>query len=619
VIQKEDYKIFSKKELVVLLIMMALSVLICFVIVNNIPTWIPGRLFRYKGEFLGIVFTFIGLFWSLYGINVSITRKYGCFPDRWKRCLVFIENKSLLILSIFVVLTLVWLGLVIFNNPYLVKYNQGNGAYFAHVLHNLCNGIGPEETTKANGSLFYLSNPYFFTSVFSVSPQILGYFLLAPLYCLYPYPPMHIYSMAIVVVLFGTFGVYLAIQALGGSKIMSLLGAMGYSLIPWVELPILYHGNFDNLGYAVYPYVFAFLFSQRWRLFYISLFLLAMISIPYTYSVMGLGVVVALFFKAPKQGIITFIIGFMILQWDMAVVRQSLCGIWDSGTQYPGLFAQLVLGCDIKTLIKPFLFQIIYIFTLLLTVSFLPLYGVRRQKKWNWPIIGMLLFALIGASMGLFRSWHWFFHRNSNLVVPIYLSAFMAYISIRRLNEERNKGHEITQREHILIGILLFSSITSITLWCPSHSHYPWVALRSLNNPLDLIKPLPNNQKFTHILTKINELVPNNASVAYRVDMGLEAFVANRHKAWEMGYNPEGVEYYIVQTRSINQIDTYYPKWQERLEKLEDNKNYKLLYKNDVLVIYKNLKPEPIPRLESVLGWDVLWKALIPGTCEDYL
>ncbi len=54
------------------------------------------------------------------------------------------------------------------------------------------------------------------------------------------------------------------------------------------------------------------------------------------------------------------------------------------------------------------------------------------------------------------------------------------------------------------------------------------------------------------VLEIIEENIPKDASVAFRVDAGLEAFMANRQKSWPLGYHPEGIEYYIVQTLLIS-------------------------------------------------------------------
>ena len=37
------------------------------------------------------------------------------------------------------------------------------------------------------------------------------------------------------------------------------------------------------------------------------------------------------------------------------------------------------------------------------------------------------------------------------------------------------------------------------------------------------------------------------------------------------------------------------------------------VYQKDIADIFNNLNPKPIPGLGSVLGWDVLLKALLPG------
>lgn len=575
-------------------------------------------MFSQNRRILCAVVTFIGLFWILRSLETYISKKYDCLPEKCRSLLIFIENKALLLLTFFIIVLLLWLGLAVFKNPYKPEYNHGNGAYFAHVLHNICTGIGPEHTTK------YLThrlqnNPYFFASTFPLSPQILPLFVLSPLYWLYPYPPMHVFAMVIVVISFGSFGIYLAIRALEGTKTTALLGAVGYCIIPWVELPIHFLGSFDNLGFAVYPYVFAFLFSRKWKSFYISLVLLATINIAYAYAVVGLGAVVAVFFKARKQGVIAILIGCTVMCWQMALVGAGLKGIWNEPKVPPGFFTQFVLSRDIKSLIKPALFHIVFIFNLLMTVSFIPLLGINTQKKWNWSIVGLLFFSFFGAAMGLFRSYGWTFHRNSNMVVPIYLSTFIAYIQFYKVSKTSEHNTVTTQR-HIIFAFLLFSGITSTTLWFTEH--LPWSGIGHLiNKPhnnisrlssVNVLRENPNNKEFNRIIETINKFVPENAAIAYRIEAGLQAFITNRQKNWHIGEHPEGVEYYIVQTKKIRYIDVNLPPLQEHIYRLEnETENFELLYIDNVLRIYKNLHPKPIPRLENILGWDILLKSLV--------
>jgi hypothetical protein len=524
---------------------------------------------------------------------------------------IFIESNAKLILVVFVVLVIGWLGIDIFMNPYLYQYNHGNGAYFAQVLHNLWAGIGPENTVKFNGSLYFHANPYFYTSAFSIVPQILPSLLLTPLYWFYPHPPMHVFAVVIVVITFGAFGIYSAVRALDGSKIMALMAAVGFCLLPWVEKSILVSGQFDLISYGIYPYVFAALFARRWILFFIAVFLLAIINMPYTYSVIALGVMIALFFSAPKQGIITVIIGLLALLWDQAIIRESLRGIWDLSSHPTGTMMQLFWNLNFTSFIRATLYHALYIFLLLMTVAFIPLLGIKKNKQWNWPLIGVLLFAVVGAVMGLFRSYDIASHRNANMVVPVYLSAFMVLtcmFSPEKIPEEKTAANN--EKNYLMI-ILIFAGLISTTLWFSDH--YLW---RGVINKkiviMNKIKAEPVTAKYEHVLSKMKEYVPADASVAYRIDAAIQAYITNRQKAWYLGYHPEGVEYYFIQTREVAYIDPNLPPWQEYLIKVEGDKNNKLLYKDDGIVIYKNLHPKPIPRLERVLGWDILLGALLP-------
>ena len=302
--------------------------------------------------------------------------------------------------------------------------------------------------------------------------------------------------------------------------------------------------------------------------------------------------------------------------WDKAIIRESLRGIWDLSTQPTGTMMQLFVKLDFASFVQASLHHLVYIFLLLMTVAFIPLLGIRRDKQWNWPLIGVLLFAGVGAVMGLFRSYDIASHRNANMVVPIYLSTFIVLASIWSpvVNEKRN-DRPFTEKAAVII-FLLFSGVASMNLWFSYH--YPWavlgkgiVSLKNIN--LNYIKAQSVNSQYNHILSKMREYVPEDASVAYRIDADIEAYITNRQKAWYLGYHPEGVEYFFIQTKEIVYIDVNLPPWREYLIKVACDKNNKLLYKEDGLEIYKNLRPKPIPRLESVLGWNILLKALLPS------
>ena len=565
---------------------------------------------QYKREFLAAIITALIISSFLY---ISARRLFPAstrLSGYLTRFYDFFDKRALLALVVTIILLLIWARYLIFTNPFLCEYNHGNGAYYVQVLHNLSSGIGPEESVKSTGSLFYTSNPYFYTSIFSVTAEFLHIFLLVPLYRLYPFPPMHVFAVVILVFSLGALGVYWAIREAKGSRVLSLFGAIGYCLLPWVTMPIFFVGAFDNLGFVIYPYVFAALFSKRWVLFYFFLTLLGLINIPYAYSVMAIGIISTLFFKARSKGVIASLIGLAIAVFGMIIVRQSLRGLYESAPTYTDLFGKMILNHE--TIFKAVSYHLVYLSDLFFTVAFIPFLCVRRKKKWNMEMLGLFLFLAVGFFMGLFRSYYWFLHRASNFVVPVYLCGFLAYTSIKnddfyfkplRINASR------------LAGILMFSTLTSVTLWFSWQ--YPWAEARHLISKkgfltianvgkASIIKPSPNNVKFAFILSKIKEFVPPEAALAYRVDSGIEAFLANRQKAWQVGCNPEGVEYYVIQSSEIESIRDDYPGWQELLKKIKVNKGFLLLYHDDKIDIYKNISPVKIPRFEDNLGWDTL-------------
>jgi len=564
-----------------------------------------------------IILCSIFLFLAISIGSYFLFKNNGNFRKRLQQYISYLENKSFHILLILVILILILIGAAIFKRPYLAKYNQGNGAYYVQVLHNLSQGIGPEHTTKSNGSLYYSANRYYYASIFSVIPQMLPYMILTPLYSFYPYPPMHVFSVVIIVVIFGSIGVYWAIRALEGSRITALLGAITYCLLPWVQLPILTLGAFDNIGFAVYPYVFCFLFKKNWGLLYLSTFMLSLINMPYTYSTICLGIIISIFWKAAKQGMIVSSIGCIIMLWDMAIVRESLKGICIGGIE-PHVFTRFLTKFNMELLIAPINYHIIFVSCLLLTFSFFPVLYLKQSGKINRYQVGMLIFMLCGVFMGLFRSYDITFHRNANIVAPLFFCAFMSFIHLCNKEKEDKEGTIIKDdNKKLLLKIVFFSGIASITL-----SYllvYPLSPLRILllpdyisTNKKNIQCNRGNHEALSKILSSIDCHVPKDASIAYRVDSGLEAFLTNRQNAWPLGYNPQEVEYFIIQTVQVSSITKDFPNWEEILGKITHDRNFKIVFQDDKLIIIQNLKPQAIPRPIHALGWDILYKAILP-------
>ncbi|MBF0403628.1 hypothetical protein [Candidatus Magnetominusculus xianensis] len=414
---------------------------------------------------------------------------------------------------------------------------------------------------------------------------------------------------------------------LKASKALSVMGAAGYLLLPQLEHSVFYHGIFENIAYGILPYVFASLFARKWGWFYFTVLMFSLISLPYSIMAMMIGIVTAIFYRAKINGTIAFMIGFVVTLCDKIVWKQSLCGMTLSTVANVNIINDFVIkqiqgwvnnGQAVDTLLWRQFDQLEYVSIMFLTVAFLPIYGLRRQGRWNYYIIGLVLLALINAFVNSFRLSGWDVHRTAAWVVPIYLSAFVACI-----NTETDKDNTIAVSSRINISkIFLFACIISMTLL--TTLRYPWLGLNNYfkrdnltkvaNYPTNIrqvLKPLEMTKEKHLILSDIKRMVPDNASVAYFDDIFLANYIANRQHAWQMDYRyPDSVEYYIFTVPDFNTrlAIIHDIEFKEKISMIlsDKMKDVTLLYKDNALQIYKNNKPTRIPRLEDTLGWSAV-------------
>jgi hypothetical protein len=245
---------------------------------------------------------------------------------------------------------------------------------------------------------------------------------------------MHVYAVVLVVVSLGSAGTYIAVRSLGATKTMSLVAAMGYVLLPQVEHLIFHRGQVDMVGLGFLPLVFAALFRRSWGWFYIMCLLYAAINYPQTFSIMFLGIIVAVFFKAWKQGIIASLIGLVVMLWDNAVLRQAHCGLTTDPNYFVSFILPNIFSGELFTgaFRDSVTFTAKYITFLLMVVSFLPLLAIRKGGKWNLEIIGILIFMLPCVGLSFVYDYGYLYQRNDVIIVPVYLAAFAAYMSLKK-------------------------------------------------------------------------------------------------------------------------------------------------------------------------------------------
>ncbi len=569
---------------------------------------------------IGYVFLFIALY-----LGGRQAGKNETLNGYFRKAAAAIEKHSIIILIAFIIITSAWLGFVLFKNPFVVTYNDDCAPQNVQMFYNVINGNGPETSMYYQQPPFLESNPYYYASIFAIRQYWSSLGLLAMLYSIYPVPPMQVYAVILIVVSLGSIGIYMAVRSLGATKAMSLWAAMGYILIPQVEHLMFIRGHFDIIGLGILPLVFAALFRRSWGWFYLICLFYATISYPQVFFIMFLGIIVGVFFKAWKQGIITVLIGLSVWLLDNAVLRQALCGIYNEPSYFASMiFSRIFSDNFMATLKEGSVFTLKYITFLLMAVSFLPLFGIRREGKWNLEVIGILMFMLPCIGLSFIYDFGFFYQRNDAFIVPVYLSAFAAYVSLKK---ETGESPDMAEKLYILRPMLI-AGIISISLFVTTH--FPWVI--NSTSPKFITKDYYGDDSFNGLITeqkknprrravleKIAEYIPPDASVSFLVKGDIKAYITNRQKVWLFPNHPPGVEYFIIEQGvgdkpSPSNIDIYIKIY----ELFTEGDKYELIYSSpdSYFAIIKNLHPLQVPRNEDILGWKILSNTLLMKGCK---
>ncbi|WP_236861802.1 hypothetical protein, partial [Candidatus Magnetominusculus xianensis] len=262
-----------------------------------------------------------------------------------------------------------------------------------------------------------------------------------------------------------------------------------------------------------------------------------------------------------------------------------------------------------------------YITLLLLAVSFLPLLGLRREGKWNLEVIGTLAFMLPGIGMSfVYGDYGFFYQRNEPYIVPIYISAFAAYMTLKK------DTRDTPNTEYIFRSLLIASTI-SLSLF--TTAHFPWVVnytapkmitkdYYGIESFKTLVNEQKKNEKRRDLLEKIAEYIPLGASVACYVNSDIRAFLANRQSVWFFPNYPPGVEYFVIEGPKAPISPENMNNFRIAYNLFIDRENYQILYYSldKTSVIIKNLHPSPIPRNEAILGWKILTNTLLMKGCN---
>lgn len=550
--------------------------------------------------------------------------RYHKRAARFAEALLFLDRHALPILLAWQVAYLTWCGLVLFANPYRYEVAQGDAAWYVQTLWNLVDGFRPENSVFTLNGVFTpgddprYPNAIGYVSIFSMHQYWLPMAMLAPIYAIFPQPPMHVFALQICVIAFGLPGMYWATRHAGASRRFALLAAIGYSLLPQVGTQLFFKGMMDVMGFGILPWLFGALLARKWMLTYLFALLTALISFPFTHFVIISGLAILLFCRAIAPGVIVTVIGLSILTMDMAVMTTALGSYYAFGKSVPSFFETFVLEHSIELLIANAKFNFVYVIFLLQGVAFLPVIAIWRTGRLNNAILGIWFILGLAFIAMIWRSFGWEFQRNAFFVVPAYMLGIASCISLQRQMDAAQK--RVSENFLDVPAVLLFFGMTTTILFGnpfskgPLATHFPW-------GPEVSVVSSEESISWRDTMTRFNELIPQNASIAWRASPKIHAFLANRQHSWVVGRQPAGVKYSVFIGDAELDGDGVQGQaaWKSQLAKLRGDAHYKVLYDANPgkpLLIFENLHAHAIARNEELLGWSVVLQPIARFWCN---
>jgi len=341
------------------------------------------------------------------------------------------------------------------------------------------------------------------------------------------------------------------------------------------------------------------LFGKRWILSLFFAFLVAAISFPFTQFVIMVGLVAMVFFRAFLPGLGIVLIGFGMMKFDEWVFAVTTAPYLAAGEVVPSYLKLYILDRTISSLVPAAASLTVYYLYLFQAVVFLPLLALWRNHRWNMQLLGLLFLLLMAFGASLFRSYGWEFQRNSFFIVPVYMMAIVAYVSLRRDSSDAKQTFNAP-------AALLFAGLTSAIflgspyIYPPLASHFPWGVSGKVTETDD-------TRQWRNALKVFRSHVAEDATLAWWASSEVQATLSNRQHVWYMNREPKGVRYYVFFGPPRNPAEE--AQWHAKMAELAAAPDFRLVYEGNPgkrLVIYENLKASVIPRDEKLLGWEVL-------------
>lgn len=427
-----------------------------------------------------------------------------------------------------------------------------------------------------NGYFFQLRHPDEFVSRFSIHADII-LVLLSPLYLLWDDVRMLIASESIILAL-GAIPVYLISRMIIKGKMISLIISSIYLINPGMQWTDLY--DFHAVSFFITFFLFAFYFvsKSKLKLYWVFIFLSLITKENTALIISVLGVIVFLYFKKFKTGLLTIIIG---ITWFLTMVNVVMPYFTPEGQHWAlagysegdsnALVTIAKRNFDLNTITQKFVFDANtqeYYALLLRQYSFLPILGAP------WLILSapeIFINVLRGTTMITF-------HYDS-AVLPGFVIAMIYGIkySIKFLNKipQLNKFTNF-----ILTSVLIVALLYSIRVNY-QYGPLPWTPWCQCY----IYNVTKEDVEFENILQSI----PKDASVTASLE--IRPHVSHRLYAYTLPSATESADFIAIITQ--NRLISNYEKKDyenELIPVLLNSREHVLKHKSRHFYLFERIK-----------------------------
>lgn len=407
------------------------------------------------------------------------------------------------------------------------------------------------------------------------------FFLFVPVYGLWADPKL-LLLLQTALIASGAFGLwFLGIRLFGRKSWWSVIGSLAYVLNPVVHDINLYDFHAAALAMPLIIWACYFLFSRKYKYFYVMAFLVAMCKEDMPLIVMMMGVYLAVFMGERKKGSFLAVSSFVYFLIMVGMVMPNLRGNQEMNlvSDRFGYLGDGVIGVLVGVVTKPWLVlgeifgpgKIGYIPGLLLGVAGVSFFAADVLLI----AVPSVLINLLSTNKIMYQVYGFYYPAPIMAVVMVAM-----VVGLARIKEKK--------KEWRLAGILiLILGLFTSYLYSP----LPYSRVSSFEE----FKVDAHDRKFE----EIKKIIPKNASVTVQNNLG--AHLANREQIITFPYGLGKMDYVLLdvtdpyekvrveprQRNFVVAVNMSIADYEKRVKEVFDRDDYGVVYASDGYILFK--------------------------------